>query len=495
MTKYVSDLITRDKFEKWKKGDRILILSPTGSGKTQFVLGNLYQHCFEKKLRCLFLMNRILLKKQVENYIKTIKDYDKNILEIRLYQSVEATSVYDGNDATRQLEDYDIIISDEAHHAPSDSEFSNKSDIVLKYVIRDRPDQILIFMSATPDVLLNAGVIRQTKKYIIDKEYIEDVNKIYFYRKNDTIQKIIDRIPKDEKILFFGGAALGLEYHLQNKYDSSFICAPSNPLKNFSSEEEMESIIKLERFSKRILFTTRVIHNGVTLKDKNLKHIIIHDSLDVITLIQMIGRKRILDPSDKFTLYIKDHPNNVIQGKINISKLDIGKEVNKEVLKSGYSKFLYEKWQESLKDIPNGQELNIAKQMAKEFEILILSLMLEHPNGYQDYICALFNIPEHLRYGHKAFNMERTILEENKKHEPEEILESFWGKKLFDDEKIEFKRQFLDSVLKPERKDDAGLGTLQGVIRDKNFAYVLESIEETKGEMRKKRYWIIKKLT
>lgn len=493
--KYVSELIAQDELLKWNRGDRILILAPTGSGKTQFVLGNLYKYCLEKKLKCLFLMNRILLKKQVENYIKEIDNYSEDILKIKLYQSIEANSVFDNDDATIQLEKYDIIVLDEAHHAPSDSEFSNRSDIVLKYVIRDKPNQILIFMSATPYVLLNAGVVRQTKKYIINKEYIDDIDKIYFYRKSSTLQKIINRIPKDEKILFFGAATDGLELHLQNKNESSFICAPTNNLKIFSSKDEMESIIKLERFSKRILFTTRVIQNGVTLKDRNLKHIIIDDSLDIITFIQMMGRKRILDESDKFTLYVKDHPNNVIQGKINISKLEIGEDVDWKILKTGYSKFLYEKWKQSLKNLDSGQELNIAKKMAKEFNLMILRLMLEHPNGFQDYICSVFNIPEHLRYGYKAFSMERTIAEEERKETPEQVLDFFYDQKLFKDNQLEFKKRFLDSLLSTERIEKVGLNALKGLIQDNKLPFILESELETHGDNKRKTYWIVKKIS
>lgn len=495
MIKYVSELITQEELLNWNKGDRILILSPTGSGKTQFVLGNLYKYCLKNNLKCLFLMNRILLKKQVENYIDQIDNYDENILKIRLYQSVEATSVFDNNDATSQLEHFDIIVSDEAHHAPSDSEFSNRSDIVLKYVIRDRPNQVLIFMSATPDVLINAGVIRQTKKYIIKKQYIDDIDKIYFYKKSETLQKIINRIPKDEKVLFFGRATLGLELHLQNKYNSSFICAPTNNLKNFSSKEEMESIVKLERFSKQILFTTRVIQNGVTLKDKNLKHIIIDDSLDIITFIQMMGRKRILDETDKFTLYIRDHQKNAIQGKINILKLEMGEDVDWKILKTGYSKFLYDKWKESLSDIQIGQELNIAKKMAKEFDILILKLMLEHINGFQDYICSVFNIPEHLRYGYKVFSMERTILEEERTETPEQVLNYFYDKKLFKEDQLELRIKFLKSLLSTERIEKVGLNALRGLIQDNKLPFILESEIETHGDNKRKAYWIVKKIS
>lgn len=51
-----------------------------------------------------------------------------------------------------------------------------------------------------------------------------------------------------------------------------------------------------------MLFTTKVLDNGVNLKDKAIKHIIIEQS-DMVEFIQCLGRKRVQSPDDTITLY------------------------------------------------------------------------------------------------------------------------------------------------------------------------------------------------
>lgn len=61
-------------------------------------------------------------------------------------------------------------------------------------------------------------------------------------------------------------------------------------------------ITQSERFDCRFLFTTKVLDNGVNLKDKSIKHIII-EMPDIIEFIQCLGRKRICDAQDTIKLY------------------------------------------------------------------------------------------------------------------------------------------------------------------------------------------------
>lgn len=74
--KYISDIITKEEISKWKLGEKYLIRSGTGSGKSYWVKNVLYQYCFEKNRRILFLSNRNILKNQNE------EDLGKEKLEI-----------------------------------------------------------------------------------------------------------------------------------------------------------------------------------------------------------------------------------------------------------------------------------------------------------------------------------------------------------------------------------------------------------------------------
>lgn len=50
-------------------------------------------------------------------------------------------------------------------------------------------------------------------------------------------------------------------------------------------------------FGCQMLFTTKVLDNGVNLKDKAIKHIIIEQT-DMVEFMQCLGRKRVQSPDD-----------------------------------------------------------------------------------------------------------------------------------------------------------------------------------------------------
>lgn len=99
---------------------------------------------------------------------------------------------------------------------------------------------------------------------------------------------------------------------LQRKYESSAYLSSDN--KAYSSV--FDEITKQEQFSAD-LFTTKVLDNGVNLKDKGIKHIII-EMADMVEFIQCLGRKRVQDENDTVTLYFL---NNVGRIKRRYKKL------------------------------------------------------------------------------------------------------------------------------------------------------------------------------
>ena len=493
MKQYISDLITEQEISTWGKGERILISSSTGTGKTQFILGKFYEYCKKNNLKVLFLMNRLFLKAQVENFLPA--DFDKKVLNIKTYQNFEAKSVNYDYISDILFTDYDVIILDEVHYLLEDSSFSKKTDVVLKYILKPIPDKILIFMSATPFGLTETKVLKETKKYTIKTNYYENINKLYFYNNTELPRIIIENIPDNEKILFFGAAKTGYDLFLKFP-NSSFICATTNKTHGeLSSEEELNSIVEKEKFQRRILFTTRVMVNGVTIKDENLKHIIVDDSLDVISLIQMIGRKRILSETDGFNLYIRNHHSNAIKGKIR--NLEEELEQVEKYIQLGYEEFKKQHKKEDVNEIfDSDSELNIARKISKEFELSKLKIMVDSSKAgsYAVFVGRVLGVPEsdkEERWNKYMFNADKIF----KSPKAIEILDRYHGKKLFKNEQTIFKNEFLDTLLHSETdKKSFGLNTLQGILLDNNMPFVINSVRETKGEMIYKRYWIVKKI-
>lgn len=53
-------------------GDKIFITAPTGSGNSYFVLNKLLPYAYSKKVNILYLVNRKILKAQLQEYVKEI---------------------------------------------------------------------------------------------------------------------------------------------------------------------------------------------------------------------------------------------------------------------------------------------------------------------------------------------------------------------------------------------------------------------------------------
>ena len=85
-------------------------------------------------------------------------------------------------------------------------------------------------------------------------------------------------------------------------------------------------IVEQESFDCRILFTTKVLDNGVNLKDRAIKHIIIEQA-DMVEFIQCLGRKRIIDKDDTISLYFYDSFQNItgLYGQL-VSQMEIARE-------------------------------------------------------------------------------------------------------------------------------------------------------------------------
>lgn len=124
-------------------------------------------------------------------------------------------------------------------------------------------------LSATADLLKEYFSSKITATYTAeaDYSYIESVS---YYTKKDTLLKILDNIPADEKAVVFGDNKERLQ-ELNRRYSNSAYLSGDNKETNPVFSE----IVQTEHFECRMLFTTKVLDNGVNLKDKAIKHIII----------------------------------------------------------------------------------------------------------------------------------------------------------------------------------------------------------------------------
>ena len=75
--KWVSERIGEE-YKKWESGSMVFIASPTGSGKTQFILKTLLPYFSKENKKILYLVNRRILKKQMEEDISKLPDEQRS---------------------------------------------------------------------------------------------------------------------------------------------------------------------------------------------------------------------------------------------------------------------------------------------------------------------------------------------------------------------------------------------------------------------------------
>ena len=85
---FISEKI-RDEYLKWNNGDVVFITAPTGSGKTYFILNKLVSYVSSQGKKLLYLVNRRILKQQLEADISRLSIKDQNAIIIKSYQALE----------------------------------------------------------------------------------------------------------------------------------------------------------------------------------------------------------------------------------------------------------------------------------------------------------------------------------------------------------------------------------------------------------------------
>jgi len=211
---YVSDLIKLKDIERWVEGYIIAINSPTGSGKTHFIKTVLKDYCKINKKTILLLTNRDILKDQFIHEL--IEDDKDGIITVKNYQSIETKIMYD-----IPIDDYDYIVCDEYHYFFNDT-FNFCTDMSLNYIL-GQTSSIKILLSATSTVPIkyleevkNIDII----KYSIEPDY-SYIEKLYFYKNDDVILKLLNELPENEKVIYFTKAKTSYDFSKQIE-DSAF---------------------------------------------------------------------------------------------------------------------------------------------------------------------------------------------------------------------------------------------------------------------------------
>ncbi|MCD1146890.1 DEAD/DEAH box helicase family protein [Peptoniphilus sp. KCTC 25270] len=183
--KVLQDIIQAEK-EGYK---HILIVAPTGSGKTNLMTNHLLPHAIGEQT--VFLSNRALLKEQtaiettpedivrglyknytycyqaIGNAINTILEGEKikselkesNIDENEELNNINVEEMKEIIHSCKQflktkISNTRYLILDECHYFTSDSEFNDRTIIEYDYLLKNTPKATKIYLTATPDTFL-----------------------------------------------------------------------------------------------------------------------------------------------------------------------------------------------------------------------------------------------------------------------------------------------------------------------------------------------------
>ena len=362
---YVSSIITDEMIRMWQPSGNIFISAGTGKGKNTFIKNHLLKFSNYNSGTIIIFENReSLLSQQRIDLINSIdpqammyhnleKNYkSENMIIFGKHENIMLISY---QKAALKLLGGDIhfieflkrskyIVFDEVHYLIDDSDFNKGVNIIAEYLIQNyiTPEgQLLsnatrIFMSGSMEemfiVFQQMGYYFDTAKVYCNyyprsnfNEILNELNKLMYFESPDHIvslptdysyispymyKEYSDIVPlikdsNDKWLIFINSKKQGNE--LCNEINSVcgentavFLNADNKRSKDMT--DTYQNLLNNERFENKVLITTNVIYNGVNIKDKALKNIVI-PMTTVPIMKQQIGRKRLSAGDNSLNVY------------------------------------------------------------------------------------------------------------------------------------------------------------------------------------------------
>ena len=364
---YIADFC-KDSYFQFLSWNTYLITSYPGSGKSYMCVNKIIPKAYTEQKKVLLLVNRSKLSDQYKKDImqrvingsldynpcthSLSNDFDR-CLTIMTYQKLEELLANYREDTLRDLDKNDILIADEVHYFLNDSTYNPSNILSAEIVLLFMASKTRYLLSATLDnikpIILNpikyfkpiftplerfytltpynqqisSPRVRFTE-YIMVKNY-NYIDVFYFNKTENIIEQIINS-KYDEKWLYFVSnkkKAESLaneintrykEVHPEYKKDkiASFISADYRNKEQVYMKSIMDDLTITEDIKTKVLITTPVLDNGINIKSHDLKNIVIHSD-NIVSFIQMLGRKRLLNKNERINLYIPSEDINLFE--------------------------------------------------------------------------------------------------------------------------------------------------------------------------------------
>ncbi|MFI3202079.1 MAG: DEAD/DEAH box helicase family protein [Eubacteriales bacterium] len=322
-------------------GDIITIDAPTGSGKTTFIFEKLLTHAIYKNQKILYLVNRKILKEQLEKKLNEksmsiqveLRVFARNHLEIYTYQEVEK-GIKNG-DIIHLRKRYDYIIFDECHYFYEDALFNANTYYCWNALLVHSLNSVRIFLSATmknmetyiknsienyneiyeqeykrlnPENIENADITRKFQEfpYTIDRDYsyisyspLANSAMLIDYIKADIDSKWLIFLNDKSRCKELKQMIEGIDPSVNvTIFDSGFRT-------DESIEEDVKELTTKDAMKARVIIATSVLDNGVSIHDEELRNVVLETDTEE-SFIQMIGRKRVENETVKVFHLLQD---------------------------------------------------------------------------------------------------------------------------------------------------------------------------------------------
>lgn len=347
--RYISHLIGKD-YERWRQGDRVVLEAPTGSGKTQFIIKELLPWVLSCGKRILLCVNRELLKKQLIYELCVIFGVPPSVIEgasFAEFPGITVTTYQTIQEILKQGEPfpkgYEYIVLDEIHYLIVDSEFNPEIQYFAEQIPRMRYATVIFISATITEVLPYVGIllgewdiiseteictVYQRMPVTITGQVMGWMEVLWYYKvpqdridyeifAYDDISQVVEIINEDttdEKYLIFQSNKTKAKKNFSNALECEFEVLTADDKGNKVYTEIAENAM----FSAKALITTKLLDNGISLKDPKLKAIVL-DTPSRTEFLQMLGRKRFsLEESHKLKIFLPIKKIQYFQGLLEL---------------------------------------------------------------------------------------------------------------------------------------------------------------------------------
>lgn len=332
MSIYITDKLEVEEYSQWLSAGKIILNAPTGMGKTFFVLRKFIPYCISRRKKVLLLCNRRLLKMQygydVAEFYDRYADLAEHV-EIMTYQRL--SEIFSEPQAMREVaKAFDIVICDEVHFFYNDSDFNPEGTyVLLQKIISAFFWKTLIMITATIKEVrpLLDRTLRQwenkireeTKDYkmimepwkewkVHDFSTYADFSRFHCYFASDEETLAGEIAGSAKKTLVFIDDKTKAERFKEllvatkKLSRSDIFLLNAQVMDERSHDHTIRALAIRHLIVPRVLITTSVLDNGVSIHDESVGNVVIATDSQV-SFMQMIGRIR-AEKVDVCRLYI-----------------------------------------------------------------------------------------------------------------------------------------------------------------------------------------------